>query len=474
MKRITAILFLAGFITALFAQAPDTMWTRSFGGSGSDAGYSLQKTIDGGYVITGYTTSFGTGDEDVWLIKTDSNGDSLWSKTFGGSGSDMGNSVDMTSDGGYIITGSTTSFGSRDVWLIKTDCYGDTLWTKTFGGDDPDFGNSVEQTTDGGYVITGFTYSIGFGKSDVWLIKTDSDGSVIWTRTYGGSDWDFGNSVQQTSDGGYIITGLTYSFGKGNSDVWLIKTNSDGDTLWTKTFGDSLYDAGVFIQQTLDGGYIITGNVNGTGRYYHGYAWLIRTNADGDTLWTKTFGGVCVNFCDFSGNSVCQTDDGGYIIAGENIGLIKTDNNGNTLWTGNIEGFRSGKYVQQTSDGGYITTGMGSSDGGGDLWLIKTTPDVTSIDHNQLAIIRDYQLHQNYPNPFNPSTTIEFSLPQSGFVTLKVYNLLGEKVATLVSEKLNLGQHKYNWDADNLASGVYMYQLKAGDFIESRKMILLR
>ena len=201
----------------------------TFGGSGVDMGRSVQQTTDGGYIITGYTNSYGNGG-DVWLIKTDSQGNEEWNQTFGGSGVDMGRSVQQTTDGGYIITGSTGCWDNCDVLLIKTDSQGNEEWNQTFGGGDYDRGYSVEQTTDGGYIITGWTLSYGNGV-DVWLIKTDSNGNEQWNQTFGGSEYDEGYSVQQTTDGGYIITGHTSSYGNGNYDIWLIKTDSQGNSV---------------------------------------------------------------------------------------------------------------------------------------------------------------------------------------------------------------------------------------------------
>jgi hypothetical protein len=338
-----------------------------------------------------------------------------------------GNSVRQTSDGGYIITGSHND----DVWLIKTDANGDDLWTKTYGDAGLfDCGYSVEQTTDSGYVLTGVTKrsnANGGGTTGgmLWLIKTNAEGDTLWTKTYEGGHpniSDYGNSVQQTADGGYIMTGIKDHGGPGltsGSGFWLIKTNMLGDTIWTKTYGDRFqYDGGHSVQQTTSGGYIITG-IRGTDRGAD--VWLIKTNFGGDTLWTKTFEGV--------GNSVQQTSDGGYIVAG-------------------------------------ITDG--------DVLLIKIAPNITSIKENSKTILSDYQLQQNYPNPFNPSTTIEFSLPKSEFVELKVYNIIGKEVMTVVLGKLNPGNHTYTFDGKNLASGIYYYQFVSGDYKKVKKMILLK
>jgi hypothetical protein len=175
-----------------------------------------------------------------------------WSVTFGGSELDGGRSVQQSADGGYVITGHAMSYrtSKTDVWLIKTDSLGNMAWNKTFGGSRLDYGLSVQQTSDRGYIMAGYTYSYGAGRSDVWLIKTDSLGNMAWNETFGGSGEDMGYSVQQTSDGGYVVAGYTHSYGAGESDAWLIKTDSSGNVAWNQTFGDSEVDRGYSVQQT--------------------------------------------------------------------------------------------------------------------------------------------------------------------------------------------------------------------------------
>jgi hypothetical protein len=320
----------------------DMVWDRTFGGTEYNDGYSVQQTIDGGYIITGTIYSFGASSIDVWLIKTDSDGYEEWNRSFGGTKGDMGFSVQQTNDGGYIITGTTGSFsaGDGDVWLIKTDSNGYEEWNRSFGGTNYEIGYCVRQTIDGGYIITGDTYS--FGAGDVWLIKTDVNGSKVWDKTFGGTNSDEGISVQQTNDGGYIITGYSNSFGAGAGDIWLIKTDGDGNKVWDKTFGGTEKDWGNSVQQTNDGGYIITGYSNSFGAGA-GDIWLIKTDGDGNKVWDKTFGGTEKDW----GNSVQQTIDGGYIITGEtesfgtggwDVWLIKTDSQGKpkTISSGNL------------------------------------------------------------------------------------------------------------------------------------------
>ena len=411
-------------------------WNKTFGGHEDDEGRSVQQTEDGGYIITGFTESYGAGDTDVWLIKTDSKGNEEWNKIFGGRHGDEGYSVQQTGDGGYIITGYTHSYGigGHEVWLIKIDSKGNEEWSKTFGGSDDDEGYSVQQTDDGGYIITGSTESYGDGDEDVWLIKIDSKGNKEWSKTFGGNHSDIGYSIQQTNDGGYIITGSVSSYitsaayvgitGR-HGAVALIKTDSKGNEEWNKTFGDSdkYADAGYSVQRTYDGGYIITGyqrhsenwgSISGYS-YSHKnkYVWLIKTDSKGDTEWNKTFGeSKYFNY----GQSVQQTWDGGYIITGctdyygagdDDVWLIKTDSKGNGEWSKTFGGNRSdiGYSIQQTDDGGYIITGSTESYGAGDddVWLIKLKP-VSPIKKKSTPALTDFSTHSATSTPTISST----------------------------------------------------------------------
>jgi peptidoglycan/xylan/chitin deacetylase (PgdA/CDA1 family) len=395
LKYIAVILVIASVLlpaNRLKADGPPVQWQKTFGGNGPDYGLSVQQTIDGGYIIAGYTYSFGAGHCDVYLIKTDSAGNEIWQKTFGGNGFDVGYSVQQTSDGGYIIAGDTTLYewGPFCVYLIKTNSNGDEQWQKTFSsGSEVSEGLSVQQTADGGYIIAGGTYSfVEPPDSDVYLIKSDSAGNLQWQKTFGGSGSShYGQSVQQTTDDGYIIVGETFSSATDNIDVYLIKTDSTGNEIWQKTFDRDYRDYGSSVQQTLDGGYIITGYTYSFGTGYCD-VYLIKTDSAGNEIWQKTFsrnGGD-------SGTSVRQTADGGYIITGstcsvegnnEEVYLIKVDPNGNSQWQktfsgGNGSEGSEGSSVQQTADGGYIiagTTYWSADPYDSDVYLIKVAPE---------------------------------------------------------------------------------------------------
>ncbi len=364
---------------------PCTIFVKTFGGNSSDMGYSVQQTTEGGYIIIGSTYSFGDGVDNVWLIKTDDSGVEEWNRTLGGL---AGSSVQQTVDGGYIITGFTgLEYGPYDVLSIKTDSNGNEEWNRTFSGDSDDVGNCVQQTNDGGYVITGSTSSFGNGLLDIWLIKTNENGDEEWNQVFGGTSSDWGKSVQQTTDGGYIITGYTQSYGNGVRDVWLIKTDENGEEEWNQTFGGTSIDEGYSVQETFDGGYVIIG-CTFSNRSGNANVWLIKTNTFGQEEWNKEFGGDS----DVEGRSVQQTLDSGYIITGfERIAedrhvellLIKTDSNGNEEWSHNYGGADSkiGYSVQETDDGGYIIAGsiLPNESGSYDVLLIKTDSEGNTI-----------------------------------------------------------------------------------------------
>jgi hypothetical protein len=369
-------------------EAPDTAWTRTYGGPYEDRGYSIQKAVDGGYIITGVSGT-AVDPEIVFLAKTDDEGFLVWTNTYSG---DKGYSVAQTSDMGYVVTGykSAGADESSGVYVLKVDDFGTLSWTKTYDEKGENAGHSINQTTDGGYIITGVQ------DGDICLLKTDALGDSTWVKYYGGGFDDCGYSVNQTSDGGYIIAGTIRNSDTGSDtgDVYLIKTDSLGDSLWSKTYGGGRDDGGYAVQQTTDGGYIITGytasfDVDSTYALY-----VIKTDADGDSIWARAFG---TNGYDDYGYSVYQTSDGGYIVCGStthtdsitdplDVYLIKTDAVGNRIWNKTVGGkyIDCGHSVNIASDGGYIIAGYTRSFGNSkdDVYLIKIKPMLHLIAPN--------------------------------------------------------------------------------------------
>lgn len=356
---------------------------KHFGEQGNSRGVTVEELKEGGYILTGYTTDGDYGKEDVVLIKTTALGEIEWKKTYGGEGEDYGWAVRQTADGGYILTGYTNSFGhgGMDVYLIKTNLHGDTLWTKTFGGKGEEYGWDVRITKEGDYIIAGQTTSFGNGEIDAFLILVDAEGKEKWSNSYGGAMIDRIFSVQQTREGGFVAAGISYSFtsiGPDDRDGYIVKTDPDGKQEWFRTFGKDKYDVGHSIDLTRDDGYLITGygesySINGDRDVY-----LIKTDNQGITQWIKTYGGLL----DERGIKGIQTKDGGYIAIGltdNNIDmyLIKTDKYGDQLWSrtfGNIDKVDFGYTVKETRDGGYILIGHSSNadNEGAKILLVKT------------------------------------------------------------------------------------------------------
>jgi hypothetical protein len=268
--------------------AGNEQWNQTYGGTTDDYGWCVVQTSDGGYAIAGFTQSYGAGGNDFWLVKTDAAGNSQWNQTYGGTNTDQGYSVVETVDGGYAIAGLTDSFGagSLDFWLVKTDSAGVAQWNQTYGGTTGDFGTSVVQTSDGGYAIAGRTNSYGVG-NDFWLVKTDAAGNSQWNQTYGGTNYEEVHSVVQTSDGGYAIAGHTTSYGAGDYDVWLVKTDASGTVQWTQAYGGTGTDYWGIVVETSDGGYAIAGITWSYGAGNEDF-WLVNTGVGSGLAWTDS------------------------------------------------------------------------------------------------------------------------------------------------------------------------------------------
>lgn len=355
---------------------------------GTDFGLYVQQTADSGYVLVGETDSFGAGQSDVWLIKTDPNGTVQWHRTYGGSLKDWGYTVAQTTDGGYIVIGSTYSIGAgdADIWLIKTVADGTLEWDRTFGSDNADLGYFVQQTLNGGFILAGETSSIGAGASDAYLILTDPSGDLLWEHPFGGQGIDIGYAVQQTLDEGFILTGLTDSLGVGLKDLLLIKTDPAGAVEWSRPYVYGNYATGRSVRQTPDGGFIVAGFYRSN--LGNDIIWLVKVDGSGILEWDHTYAGP--------GNdraaSIWPTTDGGFAVTGisQSYGsglndafLLKIDAVGTKQWNRFYGGksWDTGRCIQQTFDGGYILTGTTQSFGGADpdAWLIKTDSAGTEL-----------------------------------------------------------------------------------------------
>ncbi|MBP7713944.1 MAG: T9SS type A sorting domain-containing protein [Bacteroidota bacterium] len=460
------ILLLLFFTTTTLAQ--EIEWQNTIGGNNTDQLYSIQQTSDGGYIlggvsisdISGDKTENSQGDYDYWVVKLDSTGNIQWQNTIGGSGYDQLYSIQQTSDGGYILGGysnsgisgdkTESSQGDYDYWVVKLDAIGNIQWQTTIGGNDADWLYSVQQTTDGGYILGGYSLSDISGDktegtqggNDYWVVKLDASGNIQWQNTIGGNNDDNLTSIQQTTDGGYILGGYSYSDisgdktenSQGSDDYWVVKLNASGNIQWQNTIGGSGYDQLYSIQQTSDGGYILGGysesNISGdkteNSQGFDDY-WVVKLDTTGNIQWQNTIGGGSFDYL----TSIQQTSDGGYILGGySNSGIsgdktencqgntdywvVKLDASGNIQWQNTIGGnYSDWLYsVQQTSDGGYILGGCSDANISGDktenvqgvydYWVVKLTNKFnlitgkTYIDANSNTIQDSNEI--NLPN----------------------------------------------------------------------------
>lgn len=355
---------------------PVVEWNRTYGGLREDVGLYVQQTPDEGYIIAGLTMSFGEGEHDILILKTDSKGNHVWNKTIGGPEYDTAYAIQPCTDSCYVITGSTEISGpmSNEAFLLKIDSEGNTIWMKTYGNKTSS--RLVQETSDAGFILVGSQRSSDFDNSDFLLIRTDPDGTLLWNRTYDGKGRDLGLCVQQTRDGGFIVTGIIDSWGPGKG-LYLFKVDGDGSMVWNQSLSD-YGDAGDFIQETGDG-FIVTGYL----RTDQNDCVLVKTDSQGIVQWSRVIGGAGWD----SGSCVQITNDGDYVVVGtsssfgdgsNDVFLFEMDVEGTLLWDMTVGGPDNdgGSCVQQTRDGGFIVSGYTQSYGNGesDVFLIKNSP----------------------------------------------------------------------------------------------------
>jgi len=524
MKKLQVIFSLFVFLSSSGINA-QFIFQKTYGGTEYDEILKVRQTTDG-YIIAGYTRSFGAGLADALLLKTDASGNFQWSKTYGGSGGDYARDIFMPASGGFILAGHTTSYGagSEDGCLIRTDDNGNIIWSKTYGGTNEDVFYSIRPTPDNGYIIGGYTNSFGAGDYDGLLVKTDSSGNILWSKTYGGTLSDAFNVIEIASDGGYILAGKTASSGAGSQDAYIIKTDSSGNVLWSKTFGGTLADDALSIVQIPSGQYVFSGVTSSFG--VGGYDILLtKIDASGFALWGKVIGGTSTDH----GSSIQYTSDGGFLVAGvtssfgnQDLYLLKTDASGNILWSKTEGGtnIENEGCLIQTADGGYILAGITSSFGSGlgDGYMIKTnsggvsgcnevsqtfTSSIpatlsfsapTTVNAISLTVtspsfissasaiattvlcyavgIDELGEGENgislFPNPATDELSVNGFL-FSAKTEINIYNTLGEKI---LSKEIAAGEKEVKLNVKNLAAGIYVVRINdekinwAGKFVK--------
>jgi len=424
------------FISILHAQnSPNIIWQKTLGGTSDDYAYSIQQIADGGFIVAGNSYS-NDGDVlgnhgygDYWIVKLDSLGIIKWKKTLGGTNVDVAYSIQQASDEGFIVAGYSYSNdgdvsgnhgGFGDYWIVKLDDAGNIEWQKALGGTNADVGRSIQQTTDGGFIVAGSSSSLNgdvtgnHGEEDYWVVKLNSSGLIEWQKSLGGTGADVARLIRQTSDGGYVVTGYSYS-NNGNvtghhgdnttSDYWVVKLNSSGSIEWQKSLGGTVDDDARSVQPTDDGGFIVAGGSssndgNVTGNHGYNDYWVVKLNSSGSLEWQTSLGGTGDDYS----LSIQQSSDGGFLAAGYsssddgdvsgNIGyydywIVKLNSPGNLEWQKSLGGtdYDAAWSIQQTADGGSIAAGYTASLDGDvsgqhddstgtfDYWIVKLSAE---------------------------------------------------------------------------------------------------
>lgn len=630
MKNLLFLLLIANcYLQFLKAQS---QWQQAIGGTNHDQANCIIQTTDGGFIAAGYTFSYAAGYEDMYIVKCSGSGSIQWTKTIGGSGSEIANSIIQTSDGGYAIAGHTYDYGTTtaDLLILKLNSAGTVEWARTINRAAYDYSCSIVQTREGGFVISGVSATGGVFSSDIFIVKLNPAGNFQWSKTYGGSHDETAYSIIQTSDGGLAFAGYSNSFGPYNV-FNIIKTDSLGNILWNRLIGESGTGSHIYsIIQISDGSFLLAGEITptGTGNYD---MYIVKLSSNGTIIWTRTVAAAGYDMA----YSIIQTADGGFVLGGYtnsfgsggyDMYIVKLNSNGTLLWskTAGGAGDEQALTIIKTTDGGFITAGFTSSfgTGGKDMYIVKfdaagntcgnttepsgssgasgtaTSPAFTVViqnpsattaspilgsggilsticgtlppipptlvsppngSNNQLSTVRfiwnksnnaisyrlqialdssftnlvvndstladstivvtnlttnkyywwrvnaknttgtssysevwefgtflvgineisaeipeKFCLYDNFPNPFNPVTNIRFDLPAAGVLELTVFDILGKEIFRLVRHIMNPGTFGVQFEGTNSASGLYLYKLKFGNFSETKRMVLLK
>jgi len=456
IKTISAILFLT---TVTFQASAQATFNKTFGQDGYYVGNVIEQTSDGGFIIAGYGN---TGNPmKFYLLKLNSNGDSLWSKYYGNYYSEA-HALDVTEDNGFVITGRH-GYGEFDIMVIKTDSLGNTLWTKYYGGNENDWGRDIKQTKDGGFVIVGQTSSFGAGLWDIYILKTDSAGDTLWTKTYGDTLSNYGYSVAVTTKG-YLVAGYTYDTWGVNSAIDILNLDSVGDTIWTRKFNYSNYEFARSVLQDTDSGFILSGK------------YLLKIDSMGNKLWDKPY----------VGEEVCITTDNGYAITGTHITskfdytvsmqITKTNSSGDSLWSSrfNRAGYENhGHSIVQTSDGGFIMAGRSTQlnpPGQSQILVVKTDSMGQATYIRSFAVGTDINLNV-YPNPTDGQIIIDYSNLKDEITEIQIADIHGSLVYSK-STGLNKSE-QYSIDLTGNSKGVYFLTIQTPEKQFNMKIVLI-
>ncbi|MFH1197122.1 MAG: T9SS type A sorting domain-containing protein [bacterium] len=502
MIKIHFIFWISIIITLPVFSQPDAIWTKTFGTEYSDGARTFCIDDDGGFVIAGYTYSNSEKNSDIYIIKTDANGNEIWAKSIGNESWEYANSICKAINSGFVIVGYKLESITNifDIYIVKIDNNGNILWEKTYGGIGTDIGQSICQTNDNGYLICGNTTSYGAGEDDIYLIKINEVGDSIWTKTIGCNKSDMGYKAISTKDDHYLIVGSTGLYDSPgvssghNREIYLVKTDLTGNVVQFKTYwiigrGQVDYDSGYDVCETSDNCYYITGASSKEATEVMDIS-ILKVDNELTQLWKKRK--EIGSFYDY-GYSVSEvTEDNGIIICGSfnsaDTGLtdafiLRLNSAGDEIWCSEFgedksESFYSIKYI---GEGNFIAAGYTNSYGAGsnDFWLAKFNDHVTSVKQHENIFPESPTLNQNYPNPFNPQTMISYQLPHNQNVRITIYNGLGQKIRELVNANQQRGEHCIVWDGKNdfnknMASGVYFYRLITTSSIITKKMIMIR